>query len=149
MCPVGLIGFCKGRMMSCPSLRPGTSAKFSANVFPVTVIQSPCSKSFSNMNFNTAGTPPTWCRSFIKYLPLGFRSAKKGVLSLILWKSSIVKSISAALAMAKKCSTALVEPPRMAINRKAFSKDFLVTISRGFKSFFSNSNKWRPTWWHS
>ena len=43
--------------------------------------------------------------------------------------------MSAALAMAKKCSTALVEPPKIVTNRTAFSKDFFEMISEGLMSF--------------
>ena len=65
------------------------------------------------------------------------------------WKSSMVNSISAALAIAKKCKTALVDPPKTAIKRMAFSSDFLVTTSFGL---ISCSTKWRkalPTRSHS
>ena len=43
--------------------------------------------------------------------------------------------------MAKKCNTALVEPPVAMITATAFSMDFLVTMSRGFKSFLMASSK--------
>ena len=46
MWPVGLIGFSSGWTMSCPGLSPGSAARFSASVLPVTVRQSPSSKSF-------------------------------------------------------------------------------------------------------
>ena len=41
--------------------------------------------------------------------------------------------------MAKKCKTALVEPPKTVTNLMAFSSDFLVTMSLGLRSF-STSN---------
>ena len=103
----------------------------------MTVIQSPSNKLFLSINFNTEGTPPTLCKSSIKNLPLGFKSARYGVDAIIFWKSSILKSTFAAFAIAKKCSTELVEPPKTAINLIAFSIELLVTISLGFKS---NSN---------
>ena len=71
----------------------------------------------------------------MRYLPLGLRSARNGVSLDILVKSSSVKSILAVFAMAKKCNTALVEPPNTMISFTAFSRDFLVMMSKGFKSF--------------
>ena len=56
-------------------------------------------------------------------------------MSLIFWKSSNVNSISAALAIAKKCNTALVDPPIIVTKRIAFSNDLRVTISKGLISF--------------
>ena len=51
--------------------------------------------------------------------------------------------------MAKKCNTALVDPPKTAIKRNAFSKDFRVTMSRGFKSFTRRFFRWAPSASHS
>ena len=45
--------------------------------------------------------------------------------------------------MARKCNTALVEPPVAMVSATAFSIAFLVTMSRGFKSFFTASIKTR------
>ena len=59
----------------------------------------------------TAGVPPYRCISSITYFPEGFKSAKKGVLSEIRWKSSRVRSTLTARAMAMRWSTALVLPP--------------------------------------
>lgn len=73
----------------------------------------------------------TWCRSSITYFPLGFRSARRGVVSLMRWKSSSVRSTPTARAMARKCSTALVEPPRAMTTVSAFLMAALVMISRG------------------
>ena len=56
-------------------------------------------------------------------------------------KSSIVQSISAALVIAKKCRTALVDPPTAMITLTAFSIDFLVMMSRGRKLFLMASTK--------
>ena len=50
-------------------------------------------------------------------------------------KSSIVHSTPAACAIARKCSTALVEPPVAMITATAFSIDWRVTMSRGLRSF--------------
>ena len=47
----------------------------------------------------------------------------------------MVHSTPAACAMARKCSTALVEPPVAMMTATAFSMAFLVTMSRGFRSF--------------
>ena len=83
-CPVAFMGLSKGRMIFCLSKsRSGISARFSASVLPVTVRQSPCSKPFCSRYFITAGIPPCSCRSCIKYLPLGLKSASTGILSLI------------------------------------------------------------------
>ena len=40
-------------------------------------------------------------------------------------------------AIAKKCNTELVDPPKTEINLNAFSIDFFVITSDGFMSFFS------------
>ena len=50
-------------------------------------------------------------------------------------KSSIVHATSAAEAMARKCSTALVDPPVAITSEIAFSMDLRVMMSRGFRSF--------------
>mmetsp|Transcript_45029 Transcript_45029/g.79872 ORF Transcript_45029/g.79872 Transcript_45029/m.79872 type:complete len:93 (-) Transcript_45029:694-972(-) len=44
----------------------------------------------------------------------------------------------AVAAMAKRWSTAFVEPPRALTTTMAFSKDFLLTISHGFRSRWSS-----------
>ena len=64
-------------------------------------MQSPFKRLLSSMYFITAGIPPTLCKSSIRNLPLGFKSAKKGVDSEIFWKSSIEKLILALLAIAR------------------------------------------------
>src|ERR1700731_905233 len=68
--PVFLTGSDKGRIMSWPSVKPGSSAKFSAMVLPVTVMQSPWIIPFSKRYLSTAGVPPTVCKSSMTYLPL-------------------------------------------------------------------------------
>ncbi|MCY1513133.1 hypothetical protein D9M68_476180 [compost metagenome] len=107
-------------------------------VCPVTVKQSPCSQPFFNKYFITAGTPPILCRSSIMYRPLGFMSAKTGIRLLIVWKSSCVKGTSTLFAMAMRCNTAFVEPPKTMMVTIAFSKALRVMISLGLMSF---SNK--------
>ena len=83
-CPVAFSGDSNGRTISClPKSRSETCSKFSAIVLPVTVRHSPCNKPLDNKYFITAGIPPISCKSCIKYLPLGFRSASTGILSLI------------------------------------------------------------------
>ena len=118
-------------------------------VLPVTVKQSPCNIPCASIYFKTPGTPPTLCKSSIKYLPEGFKSARNGVVSLICWKSFKVNSICAAFAIAKKCSTALVEPPNTVTNRTAFSSDLRVTISDGLISFSMRCLSAAPTRAHS
>jgi hypothetical protein len=112
----------------------GTSARFSATVLPVMVMQSPCSRPASSSTFITCGMPPARCRSMARYWPLGLRSHSTGTLRRTRSKSSMVQSTPAAWAMARKCSTALVEPPVAMITATAFSIAFLVTMSRGFRS---------------
>ena len=72
-----------------------------------------------------------WTSSLIMYLPEGFRSARTGTLEPIRVKSSIVKSTLIASAIAIKCNTALVDPPRVMIKVMAFSNAFFVMMSRG------------------
>ncbi len=91
----------------------------------------------------TCGMPPARCRSTARYLPLGLRSQITGVRWRTRSKSSIVHSTPAAWAMARKCSTALVEPPVAMITATAFSIAFLVTMSRGFRSFLMASTSTR------
>mmetsp|Transcript_43047 Transcript_43047/g.78263 ORF Transcript_43047/g.78263 Transcript_43047/m.78263 type:complete len:389 (-) Transcript_43047:384-1550(-) len=112
----------------------GIDAKFSATVRPVTVIQSPCSQPSVSKYFITTGVPPILCTSSMRYLPLGFRSPMSFVLSLSRWKSSTLSSIPAVWAMASKCKTALVDPPKAFTITMAFSKDFLVKMSSGLRS---------------
>ena len=69
--------------------------------------------------------------SLIKNFPLGLRSAITGTFLPMRVKSSIESGTLAALAMANRCSTALVEPPRAMTTVTAFSKAFLVMMSRG------------------
>ena len=113
----------------------GTSFSTSAIVWPVMVMQSPCSRPAFSSTFITCGMPPALCRSTARYLPLGFRSQSTGVFLRMRSKSSMVHSTPAACAIARKCSTALVEPPVAMITATAFSIAFLVTMSRGFRSF--------------
>lgn len=65
----------------------------------------------------------------------------KGVLSLILWKSSRSNGQPASLDMASRCSTALVLPPKAMMVVMAFSKALGVMMSRGLMSRFSSSSK--------
>ena len=121
ICPVFLIGFSSGLTTSWLSnCNSGTSARFSAIVLPVTVIWLPSSRSVcARRYFITAGIPPALCKSSMWYLPEGlqdvhwqtlnpkkefsyFRSARNGARSAISWKSSMVKGMSAARAIARK-----------------------------------------------
>ncbi len=98
-------------------------------------MQSPCSRPAFSSIFITCGMPPALCRSTARYLPLGFMSQNTGTFLRMRSKSSMVHSTSAAWAMARKCSTALVDPPTAMITATAFSIDLRVTMSRGFRSF--------------
>lgn len=53
------------------------------------------------------------------------------------------------LAIAIKCSTALVDPPSAITITIALRSDLRVMISRGFKSIFSNSSRYFPANRHS
>jgi hypothetical protein len=64
-------------------------------------------------------------------LPPGFMSAMCGTLAAMRLKSSRSSSTPASLAMASRCSTALVEPPSAEVTAMAFSNAFLVMIMRG------------------
>ena len=63
--------------------------------------------------------------------PLGLRSASTGTRRPIRAKSSSLSRTPAAWAMARRCSTALVEPPRAITTVMAFSKALRVRMSRG------------------
>ena len=126
-------------MTLCSGGSLGTSFRTSAMVLPVMVMQSPCSKPALSRIFMTWGIPPALCRSTAKALPLGLRSHKTGVRLRMTSKSSMVHSTPAQWAMAKKCSTALVEPPVAMITATAFSMDFRVTMSVGLRSILMAS----------
>ncbi|KAH3659803.1 hypothetical protein OGATHE_005848 [Ogataea polymorpha] len=81
--------------------------------------------------FITAGVPPNFCKSAITYFPEGLKSPSNGVFSEMAWKSSIVRSTLAELAMASRCKTALVDPPVAITYAMAFSNAGLVMMSRG------------------
>lgn len=53
------------------------------------------------------------------------------------------------LAIAIKCSTALVDPPSAITMTMALRNDFSVIMSRGFKSIFNNSKRYFPAKRHS
>mmetsp|Transcript_10568 Transcript_10568/g.39160 ORF Transcript_10568/g.39160 Transcript_10568/m.39160 type:complete len:219 (+) Transcript_10568:606-1262(+) len=147
--PVALIGFSRGRITCWPSERSGQEARFSANVLPVHVMHVPSIKPFFIKYLSTPGVPPTLCRSSMTYFPEGFRSAMKGVLSDTAWKSSRVRVMPTECAMAIKCSTAFVLPPRAMMVTMAFSNAARVMISRGFKSISSRCRIALPAMKHS
>ena len=121
----------------------GTSASSSAIVRPVIVMQSPLSRPAVSRIFSTCGTPPARCRSTATYFPEGLRSHSTGTRWRMRSKSSMVHATSAAEAMARKCSTALVEPPVAITSEIAFSIDLRVMMSRGFRSFLTASTSTR------
>lgn len=53
------------------------------------------------------------------------------------------------LAIAIKCNTALVDPPSAITTTIALCSDFLVIMSRGFKSIFNSSRRCIPANRHS
>ncbi|CFW28584.1 Uncharacterised protein [Bordetella pertussis] len=119
-------------MTSCPGGgASGTFASVSATVLPVMVMQSPCNRPAFSRIFITCGMPPARCRSVATYLPDGLRSQMTGTRLRMRSKSSMFHGTSAAWAMARKCSTALVEPPVAMITATAFSMEARVMMSRG------------------
>ena len=72
--------------------------------------------------------------SDIKYLPEGRTSATTGMSLPIRTKSSKVKVTPAVCAIAIKCSTPLVDPPKAISTLMEFSNAALVIISRGLMS---------------
>ncbi len=92
----------------------------------------------------TMGTPPTLSTSTMWYLPWGLVSAMCGTRAATSLKSSRESSTRASLAMARRCSTALVEPPSAITTAMAFSKACLVMMSRGRMSRASSSMTARP-----
>lgn len=59
----------------------------------------------------------------------------KGILSLTRWMSSSVRGTPAVAAMARKCNTPLVLPPRAIVITSAFSNERFVKRSRGLMFF--------------
>ena len=76
-------------------------------------------------------------------------SANTGVTFPILVKSSRSKSTPMQCAIAKRCKTAFVEPPRAMTTAIEFSKAFFVMISLGFKSRSSKCFIASPAFWQS
>jgi len=72
-----------------------------------------------------------------------------GIRSLTVWKSSMPSSTPAARAMAIRCKTAFVEPPRAMMTTMAFSNEARVMMSRGLISFSSNLRIAAPARRHS
>ena len=65
------------------------------------------------------------------YLPEGLKSASTGTRLPMRVKSSMVSLTPAMWAMARRCSTALVEPPMAITTVMAFSNAFFVMMSCG------------------
>ncbi len=131
--------------MTDPSGAGGSmAARFSATVFPVTVRQSPCSRPASSRCFITTGTPPMRSTSAMWYLPPGLVSAMWGTRAATRLKSSSARSTRASLAMASRCSTALVEPPSAMTTAMAFSNASFVRIWRGRMPALASSTTATP-----
>ena len=64
-------------------------------------------------------------------LPPGFMSAMCGTRAATRLKSSRSRATRASLAIASRCSTALVEPPTADVSAMAFSNASFVMIWRG------------------
>src|SRR3990167_7238230 len=135
--PVGFKGFFRSLTTSWWEFNGLTFSRFSAKVLPVTVKQSPCNNPASRSIFITPGTPPTLYKSYITYLPEGFKSARCGTFLLILSKSSKLKLTPTAWAIASRCKAEFVEPPNAITTVIAFSNAFFVIISFGVMFFSS------------
>ncbi len=129
--PCSWIGALSGCTTSPSGAGAARTARFSATVFPVTVTQSPWSNPASRSSCITTCTPPTRSRSVMWYFPCGFMSAMCGTRAPTRLKSSSSSSTPASLAMARRCRTALVDPPTAMVTAIAFSNASLVMICRG------------------
>ena len=83
--------------------------------------------------------PPARCTSEISHSPDGEALQMHGTVWEMRSMSSSVKSTSADCAMARMCSTVLVEPPMATSMVMAFSKAFLVAMERGSTESSSSS----------
>ena len=101
-------------------------------------MQEPSSMPASSMVFIRGWMPPILISSDIRYLPLGLRSASIGVSLPRRVKSSSSSSTPMVWAMASRCSTALVEPPRAMVTLIAFSNAARVMMSEGLMSCSSS-----------
>mmetsp|Transcript_11442 Transcript_11442/g.29743 ORF Transcript_11442/g.29743 Transcript_11442/m.29743 type:complete len:200 (-) Transcript_11442:706-1305(-) len=147
--PDALIGCEIGTITSCPSCSPGTSARFSASVFPVTVMHEPSSSPSLRRYLSTAGVPPTRCTSSITYLPDGLRSAMNGTESETSWKVSRERLRPTARPIAIRWSTALVEPPRAITVTIALRNAAAVMMSDGLRSSINSRFIAAPAATHS
>ncbi len=78
------------------------------------------------------------------YRPAGLVSAMWGTRAAMRLKSSSARSTPASAAIASRCSTALVEPPRAITTAMAFSNACFVMICRGRMPALSRSTTARP-----
>ena len=129
--PTVLIGSSKAWMTSPSGAGTSSIARFSATVWPVTVISSPWRIPSSRSICITTGTPPIRSMSTMWYFPCGFVSARCGTRAATRLKSSNSNSRSASKAIAMRCSTAFVEPPRAMTTAMAFSNAPRDMIWRG------------------
>ena len=137
MPPVGWIGSSSRRRIA-PSRSGGSiAARFSATVAPVTVSASPCSSPASSSARMTTGTPPTRSTALITCAPNGLTSARCGTRSPTRVKSSRSSGTPASWAIASRCSTAFVDPPKAMTTAMAFSNASRVRICRAVIPFSS------------
>ena len=131
-CPSFLTGSFIERMTVWPFGYGFTLVRFCRSVLPVTVRQSPCSSPAFSSVFINGWMPPTATSSLMKWRPLGLRSASTGVRAPRRVKSASVSfTLRMAWAIARRCSTALVEPPSALTTTMAFSKALRVRMSLG------------------
>ena len=117
-----------------PAESGAASARFSASVLPVTVMQSPCRKPRSSRYFMTPA-----CRRPRADLPARTGRSASGRRAAARDRSRAgsrraTAAIRAARAIAIRCSTALVDPPTAMTIANAFSNDFRVRMSSGLRS---------------
>ena len=142
--PVGWIGLSSARTMT-PSTSGGAmSARFSAIVLPVTVRQSPCMQPGvqQRLHHHRHAADPV----DVVHHVAAERLEVAQVRHLLAHPDEVVQGqvTSASLAMASRCSTALVEPPKAITTAMAFSNASLVRICRAVMPWRSSSTTAMP-----
>ena len=108
----------------------------------VTALRS--SRSSSASSCMTTGTPPTSYRSDSGRGPEGCSFTRCGVRALAASQSSIVTGCPASRAMAVRCSTVFVEPPKAMSHSMALRMAAALTMSRAQTPFLSSSITFMP-----
>ncbi len=138
-------GFDSGRTISWPLIYMGTSFRFSFRVRPVTLMHSPCNRPPSSSIFIKRLDAAD--RDEFRHQVAPARAQVREHRGALADASEVIEAqahASAACAIASRCSTALVEPPRAITTRMAFSKERRVRMSRGFKPAFTRRTTASP-----